>query len=52
MSNDLVEKIKLVLEKYGIKLAILFGSRATGKANLYSDIDIAILPDTDIKIEF
>lgn len=34
-----------------IKLIILFGSRATGKAGKYSDADVAVLADHSLTIE-
>jgi len=51
MSKTEVEKIakkyttKLKVKKYPISAAYLFGSYATGKANKWSDIDIAIISD-------
>lgn len=35
--------IRLIAKKYGIKLIILFGSRAKGITGLKNDIDIAVL---------
>jgi predicted nucleotidyltransferase len=46
LTHDLESVKKIVLEQlkaYKAKV-YLFGSQATGKARLYSDIDIAILP--------
>jgi predicted nucleotidyltransferase len=46
LTHDLELTRKVVLENlknYRAK-AYLFGSQATGKAHLYSDIDVAILP--------
>ena len=46
LTHDLESVKKIVLEQlkaYKAKV-YLFGSQATGKAQLYSDIDIAILP--------
>jgi hypothetical protein len=44
--NDLESTKKIVLEQLKAFRAkvYLFGSQATGKARLYSDIDIAVLP--------
>jgi hypothetical protein len=46
LQNDLNTTRKLVLEhlKSYRAMVYLFGSQATGKARLYSDIDVAILP--------
>ena len=46
LTHDLESVKKIVLEQlkaHGAKV-YLFGSQATGKARLYSDIDVAILP--------
>ncbi len=46
LTHDLESAKKIVLEQlkaYRAKV-YLFGSQATGKARLYSDIDVAILP--------
>ena len=48
--DSILEKLKTVLKRKGIKLAIPFGSRALKSGNLYSDFDIAILAD-DIDLE-
>lgn len=37
------EKVKTLAEKYGLSLAVLFGSKATGRTHLKSDVDIAVL---------
>jgi predicted nucleotidyltransferase len=36
-------KIKSVAEKYGLSLAVLFGSQATGAVHPKSDVDIAVI---------
>lgn len=33
---------------YGLKLVVLFGSRATGKTHAQSDLDVAILPEPEL----
>ena len=38
-----LEKIKPVLQKYGVDVAYLFGSRADGTAYADSDYDFAVL---------
>ena len=40
-------RVKPVLRKYGIKKAILFGSFATGRQTLKSDVDLVLIQDTD-----
>lgn len=49
--DPVINKIKTVLMKKKVKLAILFGSRALDINNKYSDFDIAILTDNDIDLE-
>jgi predicted nucleotidyltransferase len=36
---------KALAERYGVRLALLFGSAATGKTHARSDVDIAVLLD-------
>ncbi len=36
-------RLEPCFEKHGVLLAYLYGSQATGKASLLSDIDIAVL---------
>jgi uncharacterized protein len=46
LQNDLGTTRKIVLERlknYHARV-YLFGSQATGKAHIYSDIDVAVLP--------
>ena len=38
------EQLQPVAEKYGLKLIVLFGSRAQGHTHPGSDVDIAVLP--------
>lgn len=40
-------RVRPVLRKYGIKKAILFGSFATGRQTLKSDVDLVLIQDTD-----
>lgn len=40
--NEILDEIILKCEKYGVKRAVLYGSRAKGTALERSDIDIAI----------
>ncbi len=51
-----IEKIKLevakVAEKHDLKLMVLYGSQATGKAKEKSDIDIAVLGKKSISYEY
>jgi predicted nucleotidyltransferase len=44
-------KIAKIAEKYELKLVVLYGSQATGKAKLNSDIDIAILGERRIDFD-
>lgn len=44
-------KIDKIAGKYGLKLAILFGSQATGKAHQGSDVDIAVLGEKKLSFE-
>lgn len=50
-----LERFKLgiakIAEKYDLKLVVLYGSQATGKANENSDIDIAILGNRRIDFD-
>jgi len=39
--------LKPVLEKYGIRRAILFGSVARGDASQHSDVDLVLVQQTD-----
>lgn len=49
--NDLIETIRRVLaDGPPLRLAVLFGSFATGRARLDSDVDIAILPYKDVAL--
>ena len=48
--NSMLERLRKLLKDKGVKLAILFGSRAINKETTYSDFDIAILAD-DIDLE-
>lgn len=41
--ENYLPQLKTVFEKYGIVLAYLYGSQATGKAGTLSDVDIAVL---------
>jgi predicted nucleotidyltransferase len=50
--NELITKLKEALEgKAEIRLALLFGSYATGKADPNSDIDLAIAYDSKLTME-
>lgn len=40
--QDIKDKIKTIGEKYDLKSKFLFGSRARGTANKYSDIDLHV----------
>ena len=42
--NNLIERVKKILKKYGIKKAGIFGSFARGEFRKESDIDIVIEP--------
>lgn len=44
-------KIDKIAEKYRLKLAILFGSQATGKAHKGSDTDVAVLGEKKLSFE-
>jgi len=48
-----IDKLKIdkISGKYGLKLAILFGSQATGKAHQGSDVDIAVLGEKKLSFE-
>lgn len=41
--ENYLPQLKPMLEKYGVVLAYLYGSQATGKAGPLSDVDIAVL---------
>jgi len=46
---DLNHRIRQVLQQHGgIRLAILFGSLATGRATFRSDLDLAVLMDSPL----
>ena len=42
LTNQTKKKIKIILEKYNIKRAGIYGSYARGEANRSSDIDIIV----------
>jgi len=44
-------KIDKIAGKYGLRLAILFGSQATGKAHQGSDTDVAVLGEKKLSFE-
>lgn len=44
------KQLKKIAKRYGLKLMILFGSVAQKRENRHSDVDIAILPKTDLSI--
>ena len=43
LSHDDQAKLKTLARRYGIELAILFGSRARGEAHSGSDLDVGVL---------
>lgn len=43
------EKLRKIIEKYGVSLAYLFGSYAKGTAGFMSDIDVAVVFPYDEK---
>jgi uncharacterized protein len=45
INSDLIEYIKHVQKYHSVDGAYLFGSHARGKANEYSDYDVAIVSD-------
>lgn len=45
------KKIKEIAEKYGLKLVLLFGSRASGNTHFASDFDVAVLAKKPIPLE-
>lgn len=46
-----IEAIAKIAEKYELKLVVLYGSQATGKARPNSDIDIAVLGKRRVDFE-
>ncbi|MEK7128002.1 MAG: nucleotidyltransferase domain-containing protein [Patescibacteria group bacterium] len=46
--EEIKSKIKPMAEKYGLKLVVLFGSRARGDSREKSDFDIAYLPKESV----
>jgi predicted nucleotidyltransferase len=48
---DIATKIQFIGDKYHLKLMLLYGSQATGKARADSDIDIAVLGHEPIEFE-
>ena len=42
IKKDIIDKIRSLAQKYGIKKVILFGSRARGDYGRTSDIDLAV----------
>lgn len=49
---NLVDQVKPLLQKYGVKKAAFFGSVARGDYDEQSDIDILIEPPKGMGIEF
>ena len=50
--NEIILKIRKILEKYKIKKAGIFGSYAEGEQKRYSDIDILVQPTKDMGFNF
>jgi predicted nucleotidyltransferase len=48
----IVQQIKPILEKYGVKRDSLFGSYARGDHNKESDVDILIEPPNNMGLSF
>ena len=42
--SKIINQIKVWCQDQPVRLCVLFGSQATGRANTYSDIDLAIWP--------
>jgi len=47
--QDIIKKVKPILEKQGVKKAALFGSQARGDAKKRSDVDMLIEYEKDNK---
>lgn len=47
LNEKIIEKIKIISDKYLISKILLFGSRARGDNTLTSDIDIVVYPMRD-----
>lgn len=43
--------IKKIVDKYHLKMVLLFGSQVSGKTHKESDIDIAVLPENNLSFE-
>lgn len=46
--QDLIEAVAAWSQEKPIRLAVLFGSQATGQAHAHSDIDLALWPATSL----
>jgi predicted nucleotidyltransferase len=46
--EEIKPKIKMLAEKYGLSLVLLFGSQVTGKTHPKSDIDLAFISEKPI----
>lgn len=51
LSQKQKEKIAEIAQKYHLKLVLLFGSQAIGRAHKESDVDVAFLPETDLDFD-
>lgn len=49
--TDLKLKIIPLVEKYNLKLVVLFGSQASGRTHKQSDLDIAILSSSEMSFD-
>ena len=51
ITKDIKQRIAEVGKKYKLKLAVIYGSYATGKSHRTSDLDIAVLGEKELEFK-